>query len=71
VADISLLDLFDCVDADPTRDRFVLLDLFGFRRGQVPPDPTGVTSTVSLRQLAEGSMATTSTSTSSPSASTR
>jgi hypothetical protein len=54
VADISVLDLFDCVDADPTRDRFVLFDLFGFRRGQVPPDPTGVTSTVSLRQLAEG-----------------
>ena len=54
MADISVLDLLDCVDADSSRDRFVLFDLFGFRRGLVPPDPTGVTSSVSLRQLAEG-----------------
>ena len=32
----------------------MLFDLFGFRRGLVPPDPTGVTSSVSVRQLAEG-----------------
>ncbi len=52
--DISVRDLLDCVDADPADDHSVLFRLFGFRRGLVPPDPTGVTASVSLRQLAEG-----------------
>ena len=51
--DISLRDLFDCVDADPAQDRSVLFRLFGFRRGRVPPDPGGVTASVSVRQLAD------------------
>jgi hypothetical protein len=54
VPDISVRDLLDCVEADSSRDQFVLFDLFGFRRGLVPFDPTGATASVSVRQLAEG-----------------
>ena len=63
MADISVLDLLDCVDADSSRDRFVLFDLFGFRRGLVPPDPTGVTRRCHCVSSPKGSMVTTSTST--------
>lgn len=52
--DISVRNLLDCVDAGDEDQPSVLFDLFGFRRGRVPPDPTGVTASVSLRQLAEG-----------------
>jgi hypothetical protein len=54
MADISVRDLFDCVDAGSEDEQSVLGDLFGFRRGLVPPDPTGVTASVSIRELAEG-----------------
>jgi hypothetical protein len=46
--------LLDCVDAGGEAEPSVLFDLFGFRRGRVPPDPTGAPATVSLRQLADG-----------------
>ncbi len=50
--DISVRDLLDCVDADLTEDQSLLRRLFGFRRGLVPPDPTGADASVSVRQLA-------------------
>ncbi len=51
--DISVKDLMLCVDLDLTQDQSVLRRLFGFRRTLVPPDPTGVAASVSVRQLAE------------------
>lgn len=50
----SLRDMLACVDADLSQDQSVLFRLFGFRRGLVPPDPSGVTASVSLRQMADG-----------------
>jgi hypothetical protein len=52
--DISVRDLLGCVGADLSDDQSLLFRLFGFRRGLVPPDPTGAAASVSLRQLAEG-----------------
>jgi hypothetical protein len=54
MSDISVRDLLDCVDAGDEDEPSVLFHLFGFRRGLLPPDPTGVTASVSLRQLADG-----------------
>ena len=51
---ITVREMLDCVDADLSEDQSVLFRLFGFRRGLVPPDPTGVTSSVSLLQMAQG-----------------
>lgn len=50
--DISVRDLLSCVGADPNQDHSLLFRLFGFRRALVPPDPTGVAASVSVRQLA-------------------
>jgi hypothetical protein len=51
--DISLKDLMSCEGVDFSDDRSVLFRLFGFIRGQVPPDPdTSETASVSVRQLA-------------------
>ena len=50
--DISIKDLMACEGADLSVDQSILFRFFGFIRGQVPPDPTGVASSVSLRQLA-------------------
>lgn len=50
--DISLKARMSCEGVDFSADRSVLFSLFGFIRGQVPPDPTGVASSVSVRQLA-------------------
>ncbi|MGH9151377.1 MAG: hypothetical protein ACRD03_03000 [Acidimicrobiales bacterium] len=52
--DISVRDMLECVDADLSQDQSVLFRLFGFRRGLVPPDPSGVTASVSFRQMADG-----------------
>lgn len=51
--DISIKDLMACEGADLSVDQSILFRFFGFIRAQVPPDPTGVASSVSLRQLAE------------------
>jgi hypothetical protein len=51
--DISVRDLMGCVDVDLDEDRSVLRWLVGFRRGLVPPDPTGTTASVSLRDIAD------------------
>jgi len=51
--DISVKSLLSYVDAPVSDDRSVLYWLFGFRKGLVPPDPTGVTASVSVRQLSD------------------
>ncbi|MCZ4588218.1 hypothetical protein O4328_31850 [Rhodococcus opacus] len=52
--DVSVKEMLKCVGADLSDDQSVLFRLFGFRRGRVPPDPaSGVTASVSLRQLAD------------------
>ena len=48
----SVKDMLECIGADLSEDQSVLFRLFGFRRGMVPPDPTGVAASVSLLQLA-------------------
>jgi len=50
--DISVRDLLQCVDADLNQDQSILFRLFGYIRSRVPPDPAGVTASVSIRQLA-------------------
>ncbi|MFC7450660.1 reprolysin-like metallopeptidase [Rhodococcus daqingensis] len=53
--DVSVKGMLKCVGADLSDDQSVLFRLFGFRRGRVPPDPdpSGVTASVSLRQMAD------------------
>lgn len=52
--DISVRDLMeDCLDVDMSEDRSVLRRMFGFRRQQVPADPSGAAASVSVRQLAD------------------
>ena len=43
--------ILDCIGVGSGGEKSLLFDLFGFIRGRVPPDPTGVRSEVSLKRL--------------------
>ena len=51
----SIKEILTCIGVDTSQNTSVLVDLFGFARGQVPTDPEpGVAAEVSVLQQVRG-----------------